>query len=384
MTGVPASARVRDAHVHLAAGAADLHDLDLRDAVGPAAICGAIRAAARARAPGDWIRGWGWDGTVSLPDAAPDHRVFLARRDGHAAWVNARARVALGLAPGDTIVREESFDAARRRLPARSADERMAALRPRLAELVAQGVCGVDDMVEAWAPEVYARLRDRGELSVSVGMWLPEEVEESEAHALRRAFPAGDPRLAVRGIKLFLDGTLEARTAALSTPYADDPGNVGVLRIPESELDPRITRWASLGWPVAVHAIGDRAVSLALLALGRAPRPRSGAHRIEHAQVVRRSDLPRFAQAGIVASVQPGHWRDDRPWLPARLGARKEIVVHPLASFARFRTEVVVGSDWPVSSWNPADILEAAVDPERGAEALDASEALAWYTSGPR
>lgn len=384
MSGPGVRAPVRDAHVHLAAGAADLKDLDLRDVREPDAVARAIRALARTRAPGAWIRGWGWDGAVSLPDPAPDHSVFLARRDGHAAWVNATARAALGFAADDApLLREEAFDVARRRLPALTADERTAALTFRLGELVRLGVSGVDDMVEAWAPEVYARLRDRSELSVSVGMWLPEDLEESEASALRRECPPDDPRLAVRGIKIFLDGTLGARTAALSTPYADDPGNLGALRIPERELDGRVLRWASLGWPVAVHAIGDRAVSLALAALQRAPRPRSGAHRIEHAQVVQRSDLPRFAPAGIVASVQPGHWRDDRPWLAARLGERPGVVTHPLASFARFGAKVVIGSDWPVSSWDPADVLAAAIDPERGEEALNASQWLAWYTSGP-
>ena len=135
---------------------------------------------------------------------------------------------------------------------------------------------------------------------------------------------------------------------------------------------------------MALHAIGDRAVTLALEALECAPRPRVGAHRIEHAQVVRRFDLARFARAGIVASVQPGHWQDDRTWIAERLGDRAEVVAHPLASFARSGAALVFGSDWPVSGWDPAVILAAATDPERGDEALGAAEAAAWYTSDPR
>jgi hypothetical protein len=135
---------------------------------------------------------------------------------------------------------------------------------------------------------------------------------------------------------------------------------------------------------VALHAIGDRAVTLALESLEKSPRPVTGAHRIEHAQVVRVSDLPRFAQAGVVASVQPGHWRDDRPWLAARLGDRPEVVAHPLASFARSGATMVFGSDWPVGSWDPAEILAASIDRDRGEEALDAAAAAAWYTSGSR
>lgn len=384
MKVVRAEALVRDAHTHLAAGAADLLDLDLREVATPEQLAAAVTRAALAVAPRGWIRGWGWDGAVAPEDRLPAHPVFLARRDGHAAWVNPAGRAALGLAGDEAVVRESAFDATRRLLPARSTAERLAALRARLTELLAQNVGAVDDMVEAWAPEVYARLRDSGELPVSIGLWLPEDIADPEAEAVRRELSSDDPQLAVRGIKIFLDGTLGARTAALSSPYADDPVTSGELRVAEGEIPERVARWAERGWPVALHAIGDRAVTLALSALERAPRPRFGAHRIEHGQVVLRSDLPRFARAGVVASVQPGHWRDDRPWLAERLGDRPDVVVHPLASFARSGARLAFGSDWPVSSWVPATILAAATDRERGEEALDAAEAVAWYTSGPR
>jgi len=374
---------IRDAHTHLAAGAADLLDCDLRDVRDGEALSAAIRQVARVTPPSCFIRGWGWDGVATPADVSPRHPVFLARRDGHAAWLNPAARAALGLDPEVAVVTEAGFDAARKRIPARSTGERMSALRPRLAELHGFDIGTSDDMVEAWAPEVYARLRDGGELPVAVGMWLPEDLADSEAETIRRAFPSDDPRVATRGIKIFLDGTLGARTAALSSPYADEPGTSGELRVPAHEIVERVLRWASRGWPVALHAIGDRAVTLALEALESAPAPSVGSHRIEHAQVVRRSDLPRFARAGVVASVQPGHWRDDRPWLAARLGARPEILAHPLASFARAGATMVFGSDWPVSSWDPAAVLASASDPDRADEALDAGEAAAWYTSAP-
>jgi predicted amidohydrolase YtcJ len=374
----------RDAHTHLSAGAADLHDLDLRGIRAEGGLEAAVAAAARRVSPGAWIRGWGWHGAAPQADRAPTSPVFLARRDGHAAWVNPMARAALGLGGDEAVVSDAAFDAARSRLPARSTAYRLAALAPRLAELRALGVAAIDDMVEAWAPGVYATLRDRGELPVGIGMWLPEDISPSEAVRLRREFPAGDTRVAVRGIKIFLDGTLESRTAALSRSYADDPGNTGTLRIEEREIPERVAAWAARGWSVALHAIGDRAVTLALDALERVGRPPYGRHRIEHAQVVRRCDLPRFAAAGIVASVQPGHWRDDRPWLQARLGDRPEVVAHPLASLVRSGATLTFGSDWPVSDWNPEAILAAATDPERAEEALSAAEASAWYTSGPR
>ena len=384
MTGGFAGPRYWDAHTHLAAGAADLLDCDLRDARSAGGLEAALLRAARRTAPGGWIRGFGWDGATIVPDVAPAHPVFLARRDGHAAWVNRAGRAALGLAQDEAVVSEEAFDAIRKRLPPRTMAERQSALRTRLLELVEHEVGTVDDMVETWAPEVYAHLRDARELPVAIGLWLPDEIAGGEADALRLEFPPDDPQLAVRGIKIFLDGTLGARTAALSFPYADDRTSSGTLRFAENDIVEKVARWAERGWPVALHAIGDRAVTAALSALERVPRPRFGAHRIEHAQVVKLLDLPRFAKAGIVVSVQPGHWADDAPWLAGRLGERRGVLAHPLSSLTRAGATVVFGSDWPVSSWDPAVILAAATARERGDEALDAADAAAWYTSAPR
>jgi hypothetical protein len=199
-----------DAHTHLSAGAADLHDLDLREARSTEAIEAALRAAAQDRPAGRWIEGWGWDGRSSIHDVAPHRPVFVARRDGHAAWVNPAGRAILGLDPEDSVVEEAAFDAARARLPQRSADDRADALRVRLAELAALQVSAVDDIVESWGPDVYTRLRDRGELSVAIRMWLSEGLPDHECEALRREFPADDPRQ--RAAQLHLDvGGLEGQ-----------------------------------------------------------------------------------------------------------------------------------------------------------------------------
>jgi predicted amidohydrolase YtcJ len=387
VSGGPTGARFRDAHTHLAAGAADLSDLDLRGVQSADEIVLRVAAAAAGRPRGRWIRGWGWSGATGLPmresgttgldHVAPEHPVFLARRDGHAAWLNRAARAELTLAPQTVRVDEDDYDAVRRRLPPLSSGARMDALTKALAAFEQQGIASLDDFVEPWAPDLYAQLADRGALRLRVGLWLPESIAPADAEALRRAFPPGAGPVAVRGIKIFLDGTLGARTAALSRPYADAPGSSGALRVPEREIAERVGRWARRDWPVALHAIGDRAVTLALDALAAAPRPARGAHRIEHAQVVLRSDLPRFAAAGIVASVQPGHWRDDRPFLASRLGARPDVAVHPLASLARAGATLLFGSDWPVSPFAPAEVVEAAADPQRGDEALERPAALA-------
>ena len=373
-----APSRCRDAHTHLSAGAWELSDCDLRDAGSLREIVERVARAAGSRPSGEWIRGWGWCPEIlGDPDAADaalcravkGRPVVLGRSDGHAAWLSAAAAEALGLGRASQVVVGESFDAARRRLPAPTPSELEAALLARIEELAAAGVTMVDDFVEPWGPEAWARAGSRV-AGLAAGLWLPESTGHRDAEALRRAMPPRDRRLAVRGVKVFLDGTLASRTAALSAPYADAPEDMGELRYTRDEIHERIARWAGHGWPVAIHAIGDRAVSSALDALASAPRPSWGAHRIEHAQVVRRVDLPRFAAVGVVASVQPGHWRDDRAFLSSRIGARDDVVVHPLGSLVRAGATVLFGSDWPVSSWNPGTVLGAACDPDRGVEAL--------------
>jgi predicted amidohydrolase YtcJ len=368
----------RDAHTHLSAGACDLLDLDLRDVTGPGDAAARIARADAERPRGSWIRGWGFSGGEVPFSALPgDRPVFVARRDGHAAWLSPAAFVRLGVpAPPGGCVAEEAFEDARRRLPPPSESEREAAIEARLRELVGLGFEEVDDIVEAWGPAVWTRLDDRGAIPVRVGLWLPDTTSNGEAEAVRRAIGDGRPSLAVRGVKVYLDGTLGARTAALAADYADAPGSAGTLRLSPAELHDRVRRWASAGWPVAIHALGDRAVTLALDALERAARPAWGGHRIEHAQVVSRADLPRFRAAGVIASLQPGHWRDDRSWLGARLGSRPGIVAHPLRSLVRSGATVVFGSDWPVSTWEPEAILSAACDALRGDERLTREEAL--------
>jgi predicted amidohydrolase YtcJ len=289
--------------------------------------------------------------------------------------VNEPASLSLGLGAAGWI-EEEAFDAARRRLPPPPDAERDAAVRSRIVELMRLGIGVVDDMVEAWGPGLWGRLAP--ELPIEVRMWVPAATPAAEVERLRRACPPGG-RVALAGVKVFLDGTLGARTAALSEPYADAPTS-GELRSSSAELRDVALTWASRGVPVAVHAIGDRAVGIALDALEHLPRPAWGMHRIEHAQVVAPGDVARFARAGISVSLQPGHYEDDRPFLASRLGTR-DALVHPLASFVRAGATVLLGSDWPVSSWDPETILAAASDAARGAEALPRDEAVSLLSA---
>ncbi|HEX4823113.1 MAG TPA: amidohydrolase family protein [Candidatus Polarisedimenticolaceae bacterium] len=371
----------RDAHTHLSSGAMDLADLDLRGLDADGALVEVVREVSR-RPAGRWIGGWGWHGDPTakietLDRATPAHPVVLARADGHGAWLNLAARRVLGCAV--PIVTEHDYDRLRPRLPRPTREDRMIAVARRAKAFADDGVAAVDDIVESWAIGVYNELAERSELPLSVTMWTPDSLRTSAKEAYD-AYATHAP-LAFAGIKIFVDGTLGARTAALFEPYADDPETSGRLRSDPDDLNARVKELAGRGYRVALHAIGDRAVDAALSALERAPKSPAGPHRIEHAQVVRERDLPRFAAAGIVASVQPRHFFDDAAFREARLGARDGVISYPLASLARAGATLLFGSDWPVSDHSPRAILRAATDPDRGEEALGEAEALAAMTA---
>lgn len=399
---------LHDAHLHLAAGSCERSRLDLRDAAGAEEAAFRVRERARSLREGSWLRGHGWDQTRwdrpefpsrrLLDEAAPRHPVFLSRVDGHAAWLNTVALRRLGISrstpdpPGGSIVREQgtgepsgillerAMEEALDRLPGEGEEERRRGLLEALRELARYGITSVEDVAPSWAVPIYARLAEEGELSVRVSVWLPVAHDRKQAAEWRERYPAGHPWLSVATLKVFLDGTLGSRTAALLAPYADEPPSRGILRMEPAELAETVWRADTEGWAVAVHAIGDRAVRVALDALERLPpRARPKPHRIEHAQLVAREDLGRFARVGAVASVQPVHLVEDLGWLASRLGDRAGSVPYPWRSLSSAGASLVFGSDWPVASLDPRRSLHAAVSralPGREEEPYGAEERL--------
>jgi hypothetical protein len=214
-----------------------------------------------------------------------------------------------------------------------------------------------------------------------------------ETMAEARAAPPRE-RLGVRAVKLFADGALGSRGAALHEDYADDPGNRGLLLLEPGELAERIASIAGAGLQPAVHAIGDRAVSTVLDALERAARScdvRASRARIEHLQVVLPAHLPRLGRLGAVASMQPVHAASDGPWLAARLGEGTARLRGAFAwrTLAAAGIPLAFGSDFPVEDPDPRAGLAAAelrawpgARPFRPEESLDRAAALAAFTRG--
>ncbi|MBI3273041.1 MAG: amidohydrolase [Planctomycetes bacterium] len=401
-----------DAHTHLLGYARSRRQVDLSGTRSAAEV-----ARRMAGAPGSgWLVGRGWERHAWV-DAAPPDRALLdsisegrpalaIAHDGHQGWANSLALAQAGIdagtpdPPGGKIVHapsgeptglllENALDLVARRVERPSAAEERALLREALGRLVRLGLTRVHDLEDGRAFAHLLALEQDGELPLPVDFFFPgERLEELERLGL--AAGLGNERLRVAGVKFFLDGTLGARTAAMLAPYERDPGHQGMLLLAADEFRLRAGRAAAAGLPVAVHCIGDRAVRTALDVLEGLPRLRAP-HRIEHAQCVHPDDLPRFARARIVPSMQPAQLFLDLEPAEREWGARARWT-YPFRSLLATGAAPAFGSDCPVEDPDPRRGLFAAVarrqvdgTPREGwhpEEALSLREALFAYSIG--
>lgn len=410
-----------DAHSHLKALGAALEEVDLTGAATYDEVIRRVRAAAGRpgdRQPGSWIVGRGWDQNLwpdkrfpeheALSRAIPDRPVWLSRVDGHAALVNARAMALLGIdaatrdPQGGRFLRDAAghptgvlVDRAMEvgRLPAPAPADRRRQLGAAAHHCVELGLTTVTDMgIGQEDYEAYDALRRAGSLPLRAALFLGDD----EA-LLARWFGRGpeiDPaaRITVRGVKLYADGALGSRGAALIEPYSDDPGNLGLLVSTGAHLEAVARQAVAHGFQVAIHAIGDRGCLVALDAMERAlggPRPQLR-FRLEHSQVLRLQDIDRLARLGIIASMQPTHATSDMPWAGDRLGEARLAGAYAWRKVLAAGGRLALGSDFPVESADPRLGLYAAVTRQdlhgqpaggwRPEERLSRAEALRGFT----
>lgn len=409
-----------DAHSHLVGLGDALVEVDLVGTRSFDEVLAKVREAAAKRPLGSWIAGRGWDQNdwsshafpthQPLSAAVPDHPVWLTRVDGHAALVNARGMSELGLEPttpdpsGGRFLRDEAgqltgvlVDRAMdvgSRIPAPDGPERQRRLAAAAARAIAAGLTTVTDMgVSAADLEAYRGLRDRGELPLRAALFLTDDAELL-APWFRRG-PEIDPeaRLLVRGVKLYADGALGSRGAALIEPYSDDPQNLGLLTASQEHLLDVGRRALAAGFQVGVHAIGDRGGLVTLDAIesafGGKPRP-DARWRLEHAQVLRPADIERTARLGVIFSMQPTHATSDMPWAGERVGERRLDGAYAWRKALQAGGRLALGSDFPVESVEPLLGFYAAVSrqdrngrPAGGwfpTERLTRHEALSGFT----
>jgi predicted amidohydrolase YtcJ len=226
-------------------------------------------------------------------------------------------------------------------------------------QIVAEGLTGVHDAgISRTEAEVYRELDHSGRLQLRVyGMASPPGGHEVEFVSRPPARPALGARFELRAIKLFIDGAMGSRGGLLFEPYHDDPGNKGLMLIDPKVLEATTAAALRHGWQVATHAIGDRGNALVLdayaAALKAVPSARDPRLRIEHAQVVRKEDVPHFAALGIIASMQPSHASDDMRWADARLGPGRVDGAYAWRWFFDEKVRMAFGSDFPVEIVNP-------------------------------
>lgn len=397
-----------DAHVHFLLGGFSLSSVDLRDARSPEEFIRRVVAFARQTPPGRWILGGDWDHEkwrgAPLPtrawiDAAtPEHPVFIHRLDEHMAVANGRALHLAGVTrrtrdvPGGVIVRDRTGeptgllkDAAmalvERVLPPRSLDDKVEAARAATRHAAQLGVTSVQDMLTNDDAGVYQALLERGDLLTriyacrAITDWRTQaqlfSAKTKAPPGHRRRKRAEDPEelrlpnaaaaslVCLGGVKGFADGSLGSATARFFEPYADAPQNRGLWfdqMIPEGAMLRRVLGADRAGLQVILHAIGDEANWRVLELYRRVVEkngPRDRRFRIEHAQHLRASEVPRFAAQQVLASVQPYHAIDDGCWCKARLGRRRAQGTYAFRSLLDSGARLAFGSDWPVAPLNP-------------------------------
>lgn len=410
-----------DAHSHLAGLGAALVQVDLVGTASYGEIVRRVEEAAAGTADGAWIRGRGWDQNdwpdtgfpthERLSEAVPDHPVWLTRIDGHAALVNARAMEALGIdrstpdPSGGRLIRDaegrptgvlidRAMDVAADRIPAPGPAERRRQLELAARHAVSVGLTTVTDMgVGAATIADYEALRDAGRLPLRAALFLSDDEELLTDWFERGPAVGPDHRVVVRGVKLYADGALGSRGAALVEPYADDPDNLGLLITGEERIADVGRRALDAGFQVGVHAIGDRGNLVTLdgleAAFGGEPRP-DARFRLEHAQIMRPQDVERCAELGVIFSYQPRHATSDMDWADERLGERRLDGAYAWRKALEAGGRLALGSDFPVEPADPRLGLYSAVtrqsldgEPPGGwlpGERLTREEALRGFT----
>lgn len=416
-----------DAHAHLMFLGETLMQADLTGTASKAEIVARLQRFA-ADNPQGWLLGNGWDQNhwpeTTFPTAAdldaafPDRPVWLGRVDGHAGWGNTAALRALARTPGQRalagrwqpdggrIVRDArgqpsgvfidaAMDLVRRAIPAPGDAAREQQLARALDKAVSQGLTGVHDMgVSRQDLALMRRFADAGRLPLRIDAYADGNGQALADLCTHGAYQHPGGRLQMRGVKLFMDGALGSRGAALLADYSDDPHNRGLLVTSPEDFETAVRKADGCGLQVATHAIGDRGNRIALDTYARVLGARAGGDhrwRIEHAQVVALEDIPRFAQLGVIASMQPTHATSDMGWAQDRLGSERILGAYAWRRMLAAGAHIALGSDFPVEQVDPRLGLYAAVtrqdragQPTRGwqpEQRLTAAEALRGFTA---
>ena len=382
-----------DAHAHLLGLGTSLRNVDLVGTKSYDEVIARVVARARELPKGSWILGRGWDQNdwsnqafpthEALSRALPNNPVVLERVDGHALLANARAMKLAGIArdtrdpDGGRLERDSSgaptgvfVDNAQglveRRVPELTHAELQDAVLRAVRETSRWGLTGIMDAgATRRTIDVYEALARQGRFTLRDYVLVHDDSTDL-AHYFARGPQSAlyDGHLWIRGVKLYADGALGSRGAALLAPYSDAPQNSGLLVSAPAHIQAVTTEALRHGFQVATHAIGDRGNEVVLdayeAALKAVPTP-DARLRIEHAQVIAPTDIPRFHALGVIPSMQASHQTSDMYWAEKRLGPQRVRGAYAWRSLLNTGVIIPNGSDFPVERVNPLISFHSAV-----------------------
>jgi predicted amidohydrolase YtcJ len=399
-----------DCHIHMTDFGHQQQVLNLRNIRSIKEMKDKIREYALKTSGVSWILGGRWDHERfvekryptrwDLDEAVSDRPVFLIRVCGHVGVVNTKAlqlagitretvvcggKVDLDKESGEPngILRENALDLVWRVVPKPTAAELEEACLKACRKAVEEGLTGVHWIVDsAEELRVIQKLHKEGKLPLRVYLGIPDKLLD-KAVGLGLTTGFGNDMLKLGFVKVFADGSLGARTAALKEPYSDKPETSGMLLLSQRKLNKLVLKAHKAGWQVAVHAIGDRATEAALKAFSKALRtlPRENSrHRIEHCSVLNPRLVQWMKRLNLIASVQP-HFIVSDFWVVERVGAERARWVYPFKTLMNEGVVVAAGSDCPVEPISPLLGIWAAVARKTfKEESLTVEEALKTYT----
>lgn len=408
-----------DGHMHLLGYGQALENLDLTGTESKDQILNIITETAAELQQGDWIIGRGWDQNdwtgKSFPDkfdldsAAPHNPVILQRIDGHAAWVNSRVlelaeitsrtedprggkiyRNKSGVPTG--ILVDNALDLVTSLIPETTREDKRRRILKAQARLNSYGLTSIHDAgTSAETIDILDELQKAGKLTLRINCLLNDNPGDYKSF-LEKGPIIDNSYFQVRGVKLYLDGALGSRGAALLEPYNDDPDNLGLILTDSARVAESVKLFNKHGFQAAIHCIGDRANRIALDIFENEGK-NNFRNRIEHAQIIHAQDISRFSQLGVLPCIQATHCTSDMYWVENRLGHSRLKEAYPWQSLIEAGAILPGGSDAPVEL--PAPLLgvyaaltrqDAAGWPEGGwqpRERMTLDQALKMITEWP-
>ena len=409
LQGRTAMPGIIESHGHLLDLGKSFLLLNIESVATPEGVVEGVAERIRSASSGEWILGWGWDdgawadlypsGTL-LDAVAPENPVVLRGLHGFATWTNSKALSEAGITP-DTedpangsimkhedgslkgILTNEAQHLLETHIPPLTPSQRVKALELAIDTCLSHGLTSIHEAkTTAHMLEALRRIKREGRLKARIYSMLDVNDSVWVESWLRKGVLIND-RLTVRSIKVFVDGALGSRGAALLEPYSDEPDTRGVIVTSEAALFQWSVKALQAGFQVVTHAIGDHANRITLSAYERAfrdvPDQRDHRFRVEHAQIVRPEDVPRFARSNLVVSMQPPHCTSDMDWVEDRLGAERAAHAYMWRSFLKTGVHLTFNSDFPGETLNPFYGLYAAETRRKPSGAPLGTPSSGWF-----